>query len=224
MLGRLPGNMCRMAQLVATALAMVNAPSDEVHAALSDYTDVRRNLLTEEFGDYEVLTGGQGVGTEVRWTMALDEAIRNRKGKAPKKQQRPLWECVIQVVESGAGQIIERDTMSTLVTTWTLQAAEDSRTAVRVNATWEHPGGLFTRQSEQLALRTLYEGLLTKLHDYFEHVEAGQDDEHAGEEAAIEADAQAKAVEPRGVEPEHIAPNSTETDSVASDSDAGPKR
>jgi hypothetical protein len=213
-----------MAQLVATALAMVNAPSTEVHAALSDYADVRRNLLTEEFGGYEVLVGGQGVGTEVRWTMALDEGIRNRKGKAPKKQKRPLWECVIQVVESGSDQIVERDTRSTLVTTWTLRAAEDTRTAVQVNATWEHPGGLFARQGEQLAIRTLYEGLLTKLHDYFE---AGPGSENsnrdAAEKADAEADAKAKAVEQRVVEPEHNAPNSAETDSHASDSDARPK-
>jgi hypothetical protein len=37
-----------------------------------------------------------------------------------------------------------------------------------VNAIWEPPGGLLARQREQPGLRTVYENLLTKLHDHFE--------------------------------------------------------
>lgn len=204
-----------MAQLVATALTMVNAPADEVRTALADYENVRRNLVTDEFGAYEVLAGGQGVGTEVRWTLALDEAIRNRKGKRPRKQKRPPKECLIRVDEADGERIVERDTRSSLVTVWTVQAAEDDRTAVRVNATWDHAGGLFTRQSEQLGMRSIYESLLTKLHDHFEVESAaepeprdtGPDDGEAG--AGPEADARAEAVQPPGTEPEVVQRNST---------------
>jgi hypothetical protein len=160
-----------MAQLIATAVAMVNASAEQVHEALLDYQEIRPQLLTEEFDEYQVRSGGHGAGTEVHWTMALDEAIRNKKGRKPKKQKRPRWDCEIQVDQPADHQILERDTRSTLVTVWTLQPADAERTAVRVDASWQAEGGLtqfMARQHDQLAVRLIYEGMLTKLHALFE--------------------------------------------------------
>jgi hypothetical protein len=160
-----------MAQLVATAVAMVNASADQVHEALLDYQEIRPRLLTDEFDEYQVRRGGHGAGTEVHWTMALDEAVRNKKGRKPKKQKRPPWDCEIRVDQPAGHQIVERDSRSTLVTVWTLQPADAERTAVRVDASWQAEGGLgqfLARQHEQLAVRLIYEGVLTKLHALFE--------------------------------------------------------
>lgn len=163
-----------MAQLAATAVAMVNSPADRVLSTLADYRESRPLLLTDEFGDYEVRSGGTGVGTEVRWTLRLHEALRNKKGARPKPQKRPPWDCLVQVEVPEPTRIVERDTRSALVTTWSVAEAEEGRTAVRVHATWEGPDGLTrlpARLSEQLALRTVYEGMLTKLHDLLEPTE-----------------------------------------------------
>ncbi|WP_051342915.1 hypothetical protein [Pseudonocardia spinosispora] len=156
-----------MAQLAATAVAMINGPIQQVYDALIDYRETRPKLLTAEFADYEVRADD-----EVHWTIALDEAIRNKRGKKPKKQKGPPRECLVRV-EAGENSIVERDTTSSLVTTWTMSDAGDDRTAVRVEANWEGPdgfGALMSRQKEQLALRSVYEGLLTNLHTYFDEL------------------------------------------------------
>ena len=198
--------------MAAFALTLVHAPSAEVHAALTNYLEIRPKLLTDEFGDYEVLAGGQGAGTQVRWTLALEEAIRNRKGKAPKKQKGPPRECVIRVVESDADRIVEQDTKSTLVTTWTLQPPDDATTAVRVDVTWDHPGGLFARQAEQFAIRAIYEDLLTKLHDHFEVDEAGQVSDETDPDAADPDAADPDAPDPDAADPETDPGTATRTD------------
>jgi hypothetical protein len=164
-----------MAQCAATAVAMVNSPAEEVHRTLLDYRETRPQLLTDEFGEYEVRAGGTGAGTEVRWTLALDRALRAKKGGKPKKKiKHPPWDCLVQVEEAPDElRIVERDTRSALVTTWTLQPSADGRTAVRVHATWQGPDGLgklTSRLREQLAVRTVYEGVLTNLHHFFEEL------------------------------------------------------
>jgi hypothetical protein len=177
-----------MAQLLATALTLVNAPTEVVHAALSDYADIRPALLTKEFDGYQVLAGGHGAGTEVRWTVALSEALRNKKGKRPRTPKHPPREFVVLVDESDPEQIVERDTHSDLVTVWTLRADGD-RTAVRVRTTWDNPGGMLARQGEQLAMRTVLEGVLTKLHDYFQPDEDDDDETESAESSeSAEAD------------------------------------
>jgi hypothetical protein len=187
-----------MTQLQASALTMVNAPAEHVLAVLSDYHEVRPYLLPDEFGDYEVLSGGVGAGTEVRWTMALDSVLRNKKGKRPKPPKRPPWDCLVEVSTPEPERIVERDTRSSLVATWVLRSSEDDeRTAIRVDVTWEQTGGMFARQREQLALRTLYETLLTNLHEYFEP-DPDEDDEDPDTEDATTGDAEESPTEATG--------------------------
>jgi hypothetical protein len=194
-----------MAELQATAMTMVNGATEEVLAALTDYVETRPGLLTREFGGYEVRAGGQGTGTEVRWTLALEEAIRTKKGRKHKKQKSPPWDCVMRVEVTEDG-LVERDTQSELVVNWVLRDSGDGRTAVRVDATWTGPDGLrktMARPKQQLAIRTVYEGLLTELHDMFEPepppIDADEDDT---------AEPEKPDAEPTATEPEQ--PDSTE--------------
>lgn len=183
-----------MAELQATAMTMVNGATEEVLAALTDYLETRPGLLTREFGGYEVRAGGQGTGTEVRWTLALEEAIRTKKGRKHKKQKSPPWDCVMRVEVTEDG-LVERDTQSELVVNWVLRDSGDGRTAVRVDATWTGPDGLrktMARPKQQLAIRTVYEGLLTELHDMFEPepppIDADEDEPDTAEPDTEKAD------------------------------------
>jgi len=147
-----------MTTLTASAMAMVNGSAEQVREALGDYQTVRPKLLTENFDDYQVLVGGRGAGTEVRWTVLVGEA-RSWYGRRVRRGKR------------GTVQLVERDTRSALVTTWTVRAAGDGRTAVRVLVSWEGPDGprgLLRRPGQRLAVRTIYEDVLTRLHEYFE--------------------------------------------------------
>ncbi|HWN35280.1 MAG TPA: hypothetical protein VNP03_21180 [Pseudonocardia sp.] len=158
-----------MAELTATAVAMINSSVELVHSALIDYESVRPLLLPDNFDDYRVLAGGQGAGTEVSWTLLVGET-RRRRWQLGRPKREP-WDCLVQVDEPADDQIVERDTRTELVTTWTVHEAGDGRTAVRVLASWPGPDGLsqvLTRSRQQLALRTIYEDILTRLHEHFE--------------------------------------------------------
>jgi hypothetical protein len=159
-----------MAELTATAVAMINSSVEQVHGALVDYETVRPLLLPDNFDDYQVLAGGHGAGTEVGWTLLVGDT-RPRRFWQLGRPRLERWDCLVQVDEAGENQIVERDTRTELVTTWSVHEAGEGRTAVRVLASWPAPDGLsrlLTRSRQQLALRTIYEDLLTRLHEHFE--------------------------------------------------------
>jgi hypothetical protein len=174
-----------MAELTATAVAMINSSVELVHSALVDYESVRPLLLPDNFDDYRVLAGGQGAGTEVSWTLLVGET-RRRRWQLGRPKREP-WDCLVQVDEPADDQIVERDIRTELVTTWTVHEAGDGRTAVRVLASWPAPDGLsrvLTRSRQQLALRTIYEDILTRLHEHFEPPKTGKTE--PGTEADVE--------------------------------------
>jgi hypothetical protein len=157
-----------MAQLTATAVAMIKGTVEKVHTALTDYEAVRPLLLTENFDDYQVRSGGHGAGTEVGWTLLVSEKRRRRRLKL--RRQVP-WDCLVRVDEATADRIVERDLRSALVTTWTVRDAGEGRTVVRVLASWDGPdglAGLLSRPRQRLAIRKTYEDMLTNLHNYFD--------------------------------------------------------
>lgn len=159
-----------MVPLTVSAMAMVNDSAERVREALADYQGVRPKLLTENFDDYQVRVGGHGAGTEVRWTLQVGE-VRSWRGRRVRRGKRVPWDCLMAVDEPEEGQLVERDIRSALVTTWTVRAAGDGRAAVRVLVSWEGPDGprgLLRRPGQRLAVRTIYEDVLTRLHEYFE--------------------------------------------------------
>ncbi|MGY1741712.1 MULTISPECIES: SRPBCC family protein [unclassified Blastococcus] len=141
-----------MGQVVATAESVVHAPVDRVRAGLADYAGVRRRSLPEQFSDYRVESGGQGAGTRVAWRFA-----------ATSKRVR---EQLVEVTQPDADTLVERDTRSSMVTTWTVAPAGADATTVRVRTTWDGAGGIggfFERTFAPKGLRRVYADLLGRL-------------------------------------------------------------
>ncbi len=141
-----------MGQVVATAERVVTAPVDRVRSALADYEGTRRRALPEQFSDYRVEAGGQGAGTRVGWRFA-----------ATSKRVR---DQLLDVTEPAPGTLVETDRNSSMVTTWTVAAADAGVTTVRVRTTWNGAGGIggfFERTFAPKGLRRTYEQVLERL-------------------------------------------------------------
>ncbi|NYJ06209.1 SRPBCC family protein [Petropleomorpha daqingensis] len=141
-----------MNQVVATAEHVVRAPAEQVMAALSDYEGARRRAMPEQFSDYRVEAGGTGAGTRVHWRFA-----------ATSKRVR---DQLVEVSETDADTLVERDANSSMVTTWTVRPADAGVTTVAVRTTWNGAGGIggfFERTFAPKGLRRVHLDLLTRL-------------------------------------------------------------
>jgi uncharacterized protein YndB with AHSA1/START domain len=141
-----------MSQVVATAERVVRAPAEQVHAALADYAGTRLRILPEQFSDYRVEAGGRGAGTRVHWRFA-----------ATSKRVR---EQSVEVTEPVEGSLVETDTASSMVTTWTAHPADEATTTVRVRTVWNGAGGIggfFERIFAPRGLSRVYLDMLERL-------------------------------------------------------------
>lgn len=139
--------MAAMAQVTATAERVIDAPAETVSTALGDYQTVRPSILTEHFSDYRVEPGGR-----VHWKLAAT--------------QKRVREQLIDVETPDATTIVERDTNSSMVTTWTVTSEGTHRSTVRVTTTWNGAsgiGGFFERTFAPKGLRRIHEGVLANL-------------------------------------------------------------
>ncbi len=132
---------------------VVNAQPAKVYDVIKDYKEKRPLFLTPNFLDYQVEQGGNGDGTVVRYRL---HAAR---------RERPYH---IQVNEAVKGQVIqERDTNSSLVTTWTVSPLESGQQSrVSVATEWEGGqgvGGFFERTFAPLGLHRIYDQMLDQL-------------------------------------------------------------
>src|SRR3982751_5418655 len=144
--------MDTMSQVVATAERIVRAPAEQGGAALADYEGARRRALPEQFSDYRVESGGQGVGTTVHWLFAAtSKRVRDQR---------------MIVTEPTAGTLVESDANSSMVTTWTVHAGDAGVSTVRVRTTWNGAGGIggfFERTFAPKGLRRVYTTMLERL-------------------------------------------------------------
>ncbi len=141
-----------MSQVVATAERVVHAPAERVRSALADYAGTRPRLLPDQFSDYRVESGGRGAGTRVHWRFA-----------ATSKRVR---EQSVEVTEPSSGTLVETDTASSMVTTWTVRPADAGTSSVAVRTVWNGAGGIggfFERTFAPKGLRRVYEDLLGRL-------------------------------------------------------------
>lgn len=141
-----------MSQVKADARHPIKAPADQVFAALADYTGTRPTILPENYRDYEVLAGGTGAGTTVRWKLA-----------ATKKRVR---DCLVEVSEPRERTLVERDTNSTMITTWNVAPDGDGSSVVTAHTTWQGAGGIagfFEGVFAPLGLRKIHGRLLANL-------------------------------------------------------------
>ena len=137
-----------MAQVTSTSERVIDAPSARVRAALADYGTVRPTILTEQFSDYGVESGGQGAGTRAHWKLAAT-ALNPHEGGA-----------------AVDGALVERDANSSMVTTWTVEPLGEGRSRVAVTTTWNGAGGVggfFERTFAPKGLARIYDGVLANL-------------------------------------------------------------
>lgn len=144
-----------MAEISVTALAMVDAPAEQVRTALADYREVRPAILTANFSGYQVIEGGQGAGSQVRWTYNPARWGRRRARD---------WEIKAEEVD---GALVERDSHSGAVITWTVIEADAARSAVRVELVIPAPDGLrgMLARSRMGRLRRVYGEVLRGLRE-----------------------------------------------------------
>ena len=143
-----------MGKVTATAERVIDAPVATLRAALADYEKVRPQILTEHFSEYRVEAGGNGAGTRAHWKLA-----------ATKRRTR---DCLVDVVESIDGSLVERDANSSMVTTWLVEPVDAGRSRVRATTTWKGAGGIggfFERTFAPKGLARIYDGVLAKLED-----------------------------------------------------------
>lgn len=158
-----------MAEFTVTALAMVDAEPERVWTSIADYRQFRPAILTRHFSGYEVLEGGRGAGSRVRWTLNPGRWTRRRARE---------WEVTVEEVD---GALVEHDRHSSATLTWTVVPAPDGRSAVKLGLSFESPGGLggLRARSRANKLHHLYGETLLELRERF----TDADDRDPGESA-----------------------------------------
>ncbi|MDI9916272.1 SRPBCC family protein [Rhodococcus sp. IEGM 1379] len=139
-----------MGQVSAMSSIVVATAPEKVLAALTDYETVRPRILSEQYLDYNVVEGGQGNGTVVRWTL-----------KATEKRSRN----VESTVTVDGNVITEKDANSSLVTTWTV-APNGAGTTVTTLTQWKGAtgiGGFFERTFAPKGLQSIQKKVLDNL-------------------------------------------------------------
>ncbi|EID54028.1 SRPBCC family protein [Saccharomonospora xinjiangensis] len=140
-----------MGRVTATAQRTIDAQAETVIERLADYRHVRPRILTEHYRDYEVVEGGTGEDTVVRFML---QATRKR-----------VRDVLATVSRPEPGTLVETDANSSMVTTWAVRQDGD-RSVVRVETTWQGAsgvGGFFERTFAPKGLRRIYDGVLAKL-------------------------------------------------------------
>lgn len=142
-----------MSQVFVKNERTIPASPEAVYTVLTDYKDKRPLILTPNFLDYKVESGGQGSGTVVSYR--LRAANRER-----------AYRMRVDEVVRGK-ELMERDRNSSLVTTWTLSPQDNGhQTRVQVTTQWEGSsgvGGFFERTFAPLGLQRIYNQMLDML-------------------------------------------------------------
>jgi hypothetical protein len=141
-----------MAQVTARTARTIAAPAQKVREALADYETVRPSILTEQYRDYRVESGGKGAGTRVHWVL-----------QATKSRQR---DQLVEVSVPAEDRIVESDANSSMVTTWRVTPVGDDTSEVAVETTWNGAGGIggfFERTFAPRGLARIHDGVLAKL-------------------------------------------------------------
>jgi hypothetical protein len=144
-----------MAQVVAQTERLVSASPQHVRSFLLDYQNNRPRILPpENFRDYRVEQGGDGAGTVISYRLRAGGRER-------------AYRMRVEEPTEGGPLLEERDTGSSLVTTWTLSpVGEGEQTMVSLTSRWEGAsgiGGFFERVFAPRALRRLYGEVLERL-------------------------------------------------------------
>ena len=143
-----------MAEVYVTAEGLVRAPSDLVYQLIADHREHHPRFLPSNFSEFEIEQGGVGAGTITTFTFS--SVGRSRRFR-------------MRVSEPEPGRVMtESDTISSLVTTWTLTPERDA-TRVQIESRWEGATGMagfFERLFAPRGLRRVYNDELRRLERY----------------------------------------------------------
>lgn len=144
-----------MGTIRVVAEGSVAAPADAVYEYLAGYRAHRPQFLPDAFSNWSVEDGGTGAGTVARYTVTAGGRSRAYR---------------VAVSEPDPGRVlVESDTGSSLVTTYTVEPAGPESSRVKVETTWQGAagiGGFFERRFAPVALRRIYAEALVKLDLY----------------------------------------------------------
>ncbi|MBF6238172.1 Polyketide cyclase / dehydrase and lipid transport [Nocardia otitidiscaviarum] len=115
-----------MGQVSASSSIVVAAEPKRALEAIADYETVRPRILSSHYRDYKVVEGGKGAGTVAEWTLQATEK-RSRNVRA-----------AVSVSDS---MVTERDSNSSMVTTWTV-TPQGTGSLVNVRTSWKGAGGI----------------------------------------------------------------------------------
>lgn len=139
-----------MAQVSAASTILLNVDPAATLAAVADYQSVRPNILSPQYSEYQVLQGGQGQGTVVKWKL-----------QATKSRSRDVQ----ATVDVAGHSVIEKDANSSMVTTWTVAPAGPG-SSVTVKTSWTGAGGIkgfFEKTFAPLGLKRIQGEVLANL-------------------------------------------------------------
>jgi hypothetical protein len=142
-----------MARVVASAARVIDAPAQRIYDIMADYRTGHRQILPPQFLDYRVVEGGWGAGTVV--------SFKARAGGRERVYTMRVSEAIPGSV------LVETDTQSSLVTTFSLTPVDDGRrTRAAIRTEWQGSsgiGGFFERTFAPLAMRRIYNDELDRL-------------------------------------------------------------
>ncbi|ORJ53267.1 SRPBCC family protein [Mycobacterium simiae] len=139
-----------MAQVSAASTILLNVDPAATLAAVADYQSVRPKILSPQYSEYQVLQGGQGQGTVVKWKL-----------QATKSRSRDVQ----ATVDVAGHSVIEKDANSSMVTTWTVAPAGPG-SSVTVKTSWTGAGGIkgfFEKTFAPLGLKRIQGEVLANL-------------------------------------------------------------
>jgi Polyketide cyclase / dehydrase and lipid transport len=139
-----------MGQVSAASSVLINAAPEAVLAAVADYETVRPKILSSHYSDYQVVQGGRGEGTVVKWRLqATQSRVRDVEAH----------------VDVAGHTVIEKDANSSMVTNWTVAPAGTGAT-VTTKTSWQGADGVkgfFEKTFAPLGLKKIQTILLANL-------------------------------------------------------------
>jgi hypothetical protein len=139
-----------MGQVSAASSVLINAAPEAVLAAVADYETVRPKILSSHYSDYQVVQGGRGEGTVVKWRLqATQSRVRDVEAH----------------VDVAGHTVIEKDANSSMVTNWTVAPAGTGAT-VTTTTSWQGADGVkgfFEKTFAPLGLKKIQTILLANL-------------------------------------------------------------
>ncbi len=142
-----------MAQIKVVVERVVTAAPAKVVDALGDYKGSRAEAWPDMITDYEVVEGGTGAGTRIRYQL-----------HATRRRVRTV-EAVVSAPVPGQ-TLIEADQNSTLRTVWTVTPTDAGASRISVETSWSGAsgiGGFFERTFAPIGIRKLWNGVLDNI-------------------------------------------------------------